>query len=831
MTPATKSKKLEERIEEQEQQWAEASVRATEMWERAGPARKDHAYLAKKGITDPGKTIRQLDGNLVIAMMELEGERRIMSVQEIFPNGFKKFMPGGRSSATRTTIGGEWLRVDGSGKPETGQTIYICEGWATGWTIAHVMHAPVLVAFTVGNLKPVADYAKKTYVPMGIELVVAADNDRWSGGNPGVSHARKAIYPPFGRFAIPDFKDPGSSKEDGKTDFNDLWLAEGPDAVRHWLDPDRASEATTTPVAASGSTEVETEEGDDPPPQEAKRPLGTWLDTKPFRLLGHNRGLYFFLPETGGQIVSMRPTELERTSNLCQLAGLAWWSYHFEAGKGVDTKAAADALIQASHAIGIYRADNLRGRGCWTDELEDGANTGIVLHLGNRMFVPGSKKAIKPEAFASPGGYMYEKQARIVGPHPDALNDDEAADVLDLARSFLWADPVSGDLLAGWVALAPLCGALAWRPHVWLTGERGCGKSEIQTRFVVPLLGGTVDAGGTALHVVGETTEPGVRQELRADALPVVFDEAEEGEGVGSRIQKVLALARQASSESDARTLKGTTHGSSLQFRIRSMFCFASIGAAVYQEADKSRISLLTLRGSTQVDATERIKHWARIQPRLIDVTPTLGRRLFTRTLKQLRSGALMESVRIFRKVGGTVFGDQRSGDQYGTLFAGAWSLQSVIPPTEAEAREMLESEDVDAHAFEQLPEGLKALQIILQQRERVDTTHGAKTFAIGQLVDVVTGNASVCTKDEANIVLMQIGIRVEATAHGYEILVANNSEWIHRALAGTSYARNPANVLRGLDGVSTTDRPVRFHRGLVCRATRVPYARLEDVA
>ena len=31
--------------------------------------------------------------------------------------------------------------------------------------------------------------------------------------------------------------------------------------------------------------------------------------------------------------------------------------------------------------------------------------------------------------------------------------------------------------LAGWTTLAPICGALQWRPHVWLTGASGSGPS------------------------------------------------------------------------------------------------------------------------------------------------------------------------------------------------------------------------------------------------------------------------------------------------------------------------------------------------------------------
>ena len=49
--------------------------------------------------------------------------------------------------------------------------------------------------------------------------------------------------------------------------------------------------------------------------------------------------------------------------------------------------------------------------------------------------------------------------------------------------------PGSHLLLAGWVALAPVCGALGWRPHAWITGKAGSGKTTIMKRFVNFLVG------------------------------------------------------------------------------------------------------------------------------------------------------------------------------------------------------------------------------------------------------------------------------------------------------------------------------------------------------
>ena len=92
--------------------------------------------------------------------------------------------------------------------------------------------------------------------------------------------------------------------------------------------------------------------------------------------------------------------------------------------------------------------------------------------------------------------------------------------IVAIANRFRWDVPASGTLLVGWVVLAPICGALPWRPHLWLTAGAGTGKSAILDRYVVPLL------GDFALVVSGATTEAGLRQTICSDAMPVVFDEA-----------------------------------------------------------------------------------------------------------------------------------------------------------------------------------------------------------------------------------------------------------------------------------------------------------------
>ena len=102
-----------------------------------------------------------------------------------------------------------------------------------------------------------------------------------------------------------------------------------------------------------------------------------------------------------------------------------------------------------------------------------------------------------------------------------ALTDQEGARLLETARLFRWERDVSGVLFGGWVALAPICGALQWRPHGWITGEAGCGKTTAIEDFAYPLL------NGVAVYAQGNSSEAGIRQDLAGDSLPVVFDELE----------------------------------------------------------------------------------------------------------------------------------------------------------------------------------------------------------------------------------------------------------------------------------------------------------------
>lgn len=837
-------RKQEEVKREREERRLATARRANERWKSAGSPDPKHPYLRERKILHP-VGIRQEGRLLLVPCKDPARKNQIVNLQTIDAYGRKLFLEHGQVVGTRMTLNSAGLDPKGR--------VYVAEGYATGWSIHQATGQPVVVCYALSNIEPTVDYLVSQYGDEHPELdiIIAADNDRWTTfhhdgqewANPGVTMARTVAAKHEGRvlIAVPDFL-----KIDRRpTDFNDLWVLEGEDAVRRWALPARASSATIRgepggppipddPIPRDPDPEPEPEapEPEGPPPERfSKGPImPRWMESAPFRVLGHNRGHCYYIPKGTGQVVSLSIPQHERSGYLMGLAPLAWWERHFGESRGANWKVAGDALIQVAYKLGVWLPERLRGRGVWPEDDPDGRE-GYLIHLGDRVLPPGEGADwLSPGDYKSPTHYTYEIQGPLKGPTKTPMDRDEAAWLRSTCRDLFWTESVSGDLLAGWVALAPLCGALDWRPHIWLIGQRGSGKSTIARDLIHPLM---ADMG---LYVVGETTEAGIRHELQADAKPVIFDEAEETEGVGTRIQRVLALARASSSESDARTLKGTAHGSALQYRVRSMFCFASISASLQQESDKSRVCVLQLKGASEVEAEERQRHWARYQPKLSRINERMGRRLLARQLILLRSGELHRTIDRFREAAAVVMSDQRLGDQYGTLMAGAYLLSNTDAPSADVARELIASEDFREHQAENYSEGERALSVLTQHMARVQTNKGPLDLTIGQMLvsarPGATGTHGI-SQEEAKKFLGQRGLKVDQQGERstHILWIANDSTYLKSVFRGMSYARSWRSIFKSLPGAKASDNAVYFIAGHRSRAVGVPLHLVEDSA
>ena len=506
-----------------------------------------------------------------------------------------------------------------------------------------------------------------------------------------------------------------------------------------------------------------------------------------FSLLGFDGDFYYYQPYESGQV--MRLSRAAHTAiNLVALAPLRYWEQLAPGPKGgVDWITVASTLFTLSTAQGVYNPDRLRGRGAWWDRGRP------VLHLGNRLI---SDQHVYSDLRQFDSKFVYQRLAELYGPGTATpLTDDEATQVWRVATKFKWEVKASGTLLAGWVALAPICGALQWRPHIWLTASAGSGKSAILDRFVRVLL------ADMSLIVAGNTTEAGLRQTLKADALPVVFDEAETNERNDQiRMQNVLSLARVASSESHAAMIKGSASGEVTRYTMRSMFMMSSISTALKQGADRSRFAQLTLKNLSEVNEAERSSQWALLEKDLdAYITDEVATRLIARTISLLP--VIRKSIVVYSRVAAEYFGSQRLGDQYGALMAGAWSLVSSDVATEESARQHISSQTWES--FTQTTEETdetRCLQTIFQYQVRVETDEKTYTRTIGELIHI----ASSLTLDReiqtisAVDVLGRHGLLVEAGPPSV-VVISNSAKAIASILAVTPWSHSWGQVLRRL--------------------------------
>jgi putative DNA primase/helicase len=197
-----------QREAEQARRHAEARARAARLWRDASPAVASHPYLLRKGVKQHG--LRQR-GNALLVPMRAGGV--LHSLQFINAEGGKRFLAGGR-------VGGCCF---GIGRPAG--SIIVCEGYATGASLFEATGIATAAAFSACNLRSVA-HALRARFPSA-KLIVAADHDARTPGNPGLSSARAAALEVGGLLATPC--DPHC---DESQDFNDLAQRKGAAAVR-----------------------------------------------------------------------------------------------------------------------------------------------------------------------------------------------------------------------------------------------------------------------------------------------------------------------------------------------------------------------------------------------------------------------------------------------------------------------------------------------------------------------------------------------------------------------------------------------------------------------
>ncbi len=498
-------------------------------------------------------------------------------------------------------------------------------------------------------------------------------------------------------------------------------------------------------------------------------------------------------------------------SNILQLAPLNYWEGEFpKQSKSGPVKyeitTIADHLITACSKIGIFKPSKIRGRGAWMDEGRS------VLHCGDTLIVDGNYM----EFGKLNSRYIYEASQELGFNLVNPANNTDANKLIQILERLNWGRGVNARLLAGWVVIAPFCGALKWRPHLWLTGSSGAGKSEIM-KIIKTFMGDFfVDAQS-------ETTEAGIRQFLKADALPVIFDEAEsEDRKAQERMQSVLNIMRASSTSDSGKIIKGSSHGTAAQFNIRSCFAFASIGANLTQRSDISRITVLEIKPDTSADKKQ---HWIETQKLFSEIDSQEYIDSFqSRALKLLP--VILHNAKIFSSAAAAELDNQRAGDQLGALLAGAYSLTSNKEISFENASKWIRERDwSEERLMDSTRDEVKLINYIMDSELEVEGMYGKRRMTIGELVKIASGDIrpdpmdyGMPSTENIKSSLNRSGLKISAR----NLVISDSSQSLKKILSNTPYSKNYHTILSRVNGAEKIDSTV-FASHIQVRATQIP--------
>lgn len=198
----------------------EASKKATNMWYKLSTYGYSK-YLENKKLAEIDNIRFGSDpkGNFIATSL-IDENYKISTLQKIYDDGSKTFLPGGRKYGCYSHFGNL-----------NSNLIYVCEGVATGMTILLAKpESLVIIAYDCGNIKPVITNILKHYE--SATIIIAGDNDLTSSQNSGKKKAEEAAIEFNLKMVLPIFQDTSSDP----SDFNDLYQLEKLEEVRNQLD-------------------------------------------------------------------------------------------------------------------------------------------------------------------------------------------------------------------------------------------------------------------------------------------------------------------------------------------------------------------------------------------------------------------------------------------------------------------------------------------------------------------------------------------------------------------------------------------------------------------
>lgn len=501
------------------------------------------------------------------------------------------------------------------------------------------------------------------------------------------------------------------------------------------------------------------------------------IEECPVKALGVDGKGYLYFLSRGGYVRAYRPPELN-TPNIEDLfAGRLDWlfeafpSYDREGRPaGFSTRQVRCWLIRQANDAGFFSPErDVRGPGAWRD-----GETGLILHCGDMVWHKGAWH----EAGLKIGRVIYPAAAPEPRPAAKAATAEDGQALASFSEAWNWLSPPAPSgrlapvLYVGWLGCAMICGALRWRPHILITGDRGTGKSALNDLTEAVL-------GAGAIYKAAAPSAAGIRQGLGSSARPVMLDEVEH-DGETHRAKDLVELARLGSTDGQGGVVRGSAEGRAQTWHIRTCFKFSAILHPRFKPQDASRITILDL-GELAPDPEAAAAVQAGIE-RFAELAGGLRTRMVEGFKRYL------QNLHVYRVALSGAGADSRQCDQFGALLAAYDVLTSDVPTSAERAVAMadilmpsqLVPDEADAdHA--------QCLNHLLSTPVELTMTSGPRRrFTLGHLARL--------TYDEPQgqrlYVLGTYGLTIKRLNEISYLVVANNHRGLEHVFQGTRWEK-----------------------------------------
>lgn len=398
-----------------------------------------------------------------------------------------------------------------------------------------------------------------------------------------------------------------------------------------------------------------------------------------FKIIGATNTDIFFFPRGSKLVKSYKQNGLTKNSLMVLQDREIWGNYFAKDGR-IAWDAAVNYILRKAENVPFYYNTMVRGAGAWKDRER------LVINCGTHLIVNGSKT----DLYDFDSDYIYEKKDAIPYTMTDTFGLNESKELLNILNMIDFSHKSDHLILAGWLLLSAFGGALKWRPRAWLSGPRGSGKTYIIEEIVAPIVGNNFG------HIApGTSSEPAIRRQAGTNSLPNIHDEMEsDNKQYSENINNILMFYRVGSSGENVGIIKVADNGNIQKWISQCMALFASIGAAIKNGADRSRITVINLRPPQPGEIKERERKFKELEEKVSILNKSWSIGFNSRTL-QIWS-EVERCIKIMISICTLKLGSRREGDQVGTLLAGAYMVNHDKAPIASEASDWIDTLDID---------------------------------------------------------------------------------------------------------------------------------------